>query len=75
MQIFTTQASQVERANKNKPASEHVLATALWDMTSYWNIEKVVAACVRVAVLLRGVCVCRDILSSPLSFPPHHVVH
>jgi hypothetical protein len=74
MQIFTIQASQVERANKNKPASERVLTTALWDMMSCWNDEKVVAVCVCVCscavTVCVCVCVCHDILNSPFSFPP-----
>ena len=40
MQIFSTQAAQVDRVNKKRKRADHVQCTRQWSMTSYYAIPK-----------------------------------
>ena len=40
MQIFSTQAAQVDRVNKKRKRADHVQFTRQWSMTSYYAIPK-----------------------------------
>jgi hypothetical protein len=53
MQLFASQASQVDRVNKKKKAADHVTSTSQWDMTAHRSHDKKMRAAM-LNVMSRG---------------------